>query len=229
MIVTKTPGVYIEEIPHLPPSIAEVQTAIPAFIGFTQKADWKTPGDLRTQKMPWRIKSMLEYVQYFGYPDPEKDGLSVAFTSDGKVNAMVDETKRSKFLMYYSLQIFFDNGGGPCWIMSVGDYLSSGGGIIAQNLIDGLDEIAKINEVTLLVFPDAINLDNDVDYYNIHTKAIDQCVKLQDRFTVMDVYHVAGNLKVWDLDVNGVAGTGGIRNWISGDTDHLKYAAAYFK
>ena len=29
----KTPGVYIEEIPKLPPSIASVETAIPAFIG----------------------------------------------------------------------------------------------------------------------------------------------------------------------------------------------------
>jgi uncharacterized protein len=34
----KTPGVYIEEIPHLPPSIASVETAIPAFIGYTEKA-----------------------------------------------------------------------------------------------------------------------------------------------------------------------------------------------
>ena len=228
-MVTKTPGVYIEEIPHLPPSIAEVQTAIPAFIGYTQKADWKTPGDLLTEKRPWRIKSMLEYVQYFGYPDPEKESLSVVFASDGTVNAIVDETKRSKFLMYYSLQIFFDNGGGPCWIMSVGDY-SGGPGIAAQKLIDGLDEIAKINEVTLLVFPDAINIDNDIDYYDVHTKAIDQCFNLQDRFTVMDVYHTKENKKKWELDINNTASDPktGIRNLISGETDHLKYAAAYF-
>ena len=35
----KTPGVFIEEIPKFPPSIAPVETAIPAFIGYTQKAD----------------------------------------------------------------------------------------------------------------------------------------------------------------------------------------------
>ena len=39
----KTPGVYIEEIPKLPPSIASVETAIPAFIGYTQKAQLKYP------------------------------------------------------------------------------------------------------------------------------------------------------------------------------------------
>ena len=34
----KTPGVYIEEIPKFPPSVAPVATAIPAFIGYTEKA-----------------------------------------------------------------------------------------------------------------------------------------------------------------------------------------------
>ena len=33
----KTPGVYIEEIPKFPPSIAAVETAIPAFIGYTER------------------------------------------------------------------------------------------------------------------------------------------------------------------------------------------------
>jgi phage tail sheath protein FI len=37
----KTPGVYIEEIPKLPPSIASVETAIPAFTGYTEKAQLK--------------------------------------------------------------------------------------------------------------------------------------------------------------------------------------------
>ena len=31
----KTPGVYVEEVPTLPPSVAEVATAVPAFIGVT--------------------------------------------------------------------------------------------------------------------------------------------------------------------------------------------------
>jgi phage tail sheath protein FI len=35
----KTPGVYIEEISIFPPSVAAVETAIPAFIGFTEQAE----------------------------------------------------------------------------------------------------------------------------------------------------------------------------------------------
>src|SRR5882724_7079151 len=145
----KTPGVYVEEIPHLPPSIASVETAIPAFIGYTEKAQWKEGKDLRNK--PWRIESLLQYEQYFGYPDSEKESLSVVFSSSGgniEINAKVDETKRSKYLMHYSLQMFFANGGGPCWINSIGDYTEPAKGIEAAKLIDGLADVAKINEVT---------------------------------------------------------------------------------
>ena len=150
----KTPGVYIEEIPHLPPSIASVETAIPAFIGYTEKAQWKEVGDLL--KTPWRIESLLEYEQFFGFPSPETQSITVSFTSNGSrtdINGKVDETLRSKFLMHYSMQMFFANGGGPCWITSVGDYQSTGGVIMAQDLLDGLATVAKINEVTLWSFP----------------------------------------------------------------------------
>ena len=56
MATYKTPGVYIEEISTLPPSVAEVSTAIPAFIGYTAKA----PGD-DTQNGPTvaRINTLL--------------------------------------------------------------------------------------------------------------------------------------------------------------------------
>lgn len=219
----KTPGVYIEEIPHLPPSIASVETAIPAFIGYTEKARWKETDDLRNK--PWRIESMLQYEQYFGYPDPEKASLKVVFDSTSgvnQVNGKVDETKRSNFLMHYGLQLFFANGGGACWITSVGDYTSSGGIVLAADLLKGLDEVAKINEVTLLIYPEAVNLAKASDYYDVHTRAIQQCVDLQDRFTVMDVYHDVANLEVWSLDIKA------LRDTLSGTTDFLKYAAVYF-
>ncbi|WP_156308072.1 phage tail sheath family protein [Sphingobacterium endophyticum] len=215
----KTPGVYIEEIPHLPPSIASVETAIPAFTGYTQIAKWKEDNDLRNK--PWRIESMLQYEQFFGYPDPETDSLSVNFGLNA-VNGKVDETKRSKYLMHYTMQLFFANGGGPCWITSVGNYTDTGGEILATDLIAGLAEIAKINEVTLLLFPDSTNLSSATDYYNVHTEAINQCVNLQDRFTILDVYHDPANLLEWNLDIDL------LRNTLSGTTDFLKYAAVYF-
>ncbi len=219
----KTPGVYIEEIPKLPPSIASVETAIPAFIGYTEKAQWRTPNDLLNK--PWRITSLIEFEQYFGLPAPETQSISVSVKVSGEraeVNATVDESLRSKFLMHYSLQMFFANGGGPCWIISVDNYTNGGGIVTSASLKTGLGEAAKINEITLLLFPDAINLTTEADYYDVYKTAIDQCVELQDRFVIMDVYHKAENLTNWKADVQT------LRDTLSGDTDHLKYAAAYF-
>ena len=218
----KTPGVYIEEIPKLPPSIASVETAIPAFIGYTEKAQWKAADDLLNK--PWRISSLLEFEQYFGYPDPEKTSISVSIKTSPKleINAKVDETQRSKFLMHYSLQMFFANGGGPCWIISVDNYTNEGGIINSQKLLAGLDEAARINEITLLLFPDAVNLTTETDYYSVYDTAIKQCQKLQDRFVIMDVFHLPENLNNWALDIQT------FRNTLSGTTEDLKYAAAYF-
>ncbi|MBW7890052.1 MAG: phage tail sheath family protein [Chitinophagaceae bacterium] len=219
----KTPGVYIEEISRFPTSIESVETAIPAFIGYTEKARYMEENDLRNK--PQRIKSLLEYEQFFGFPDPEKESLSVAFTTSGagvKIIGKLDEAKRSKFLMYYSLQMFFDNGGGPCWITSVGDYQSTGGGIVEQDLLGGLAEVAKVDEVTLLVFPDAINLANADEYYDVHRAAIEQCVLLRDRFVVLDVYHSEDNGGRWQADIQL------LRDTLSGTTNDLKYAAVYF-
>ena len=55
-----TPGVYVEEISTLPPSVAQVATAVPAFIGHTAKGP---------QNEPTRITSMLEYEEAFGSQD----------------------------------------------------------------------------------------------------------------------------------------------------------------
>src|SRR5262252_6547648 len=100
----KSPGVFIEEISRFPPSIAPVETAIPAFIGYTEKADEITPGDLLL--VPTRIESLKEYETYFGKAQVET-AISVTITRDTKLGtttqtAKIDETKRSMHILYYS-------------------------------------------------------------------------------------------------------------------------------
>ena len=60
----KTPGVYVEEISTLPPSVGQVPTAVPAFIGYSEKA-------IRNGKsiinVPTHITSLLDYHIMFGY------------------------------------------------------------------------------------------------------------------------------------------------------------------
>ena len=59
----KTPGVYIVEKNAFPNSVVEAPTAIPAFIGITEKA---LNGNDDLTGMPWKISSMTEFIQYFG-------------------------------------------------------------------------------------------------------------------------------------------------------------------
>ncbi|WP_317172809.1 hypothetical protein [Hymenobacter sp. HDW8] len=128
----KTPGVYIEETPKFPPSIAPVETAISAFIGYTQKAEDLVADDLVLK--PVRITSMVGYEKYFGGPQPEeKIKVAVAETQvdsqtqEIKAVGKVAEADRSKHILYYAMQLFFANGGGPCYIVSAGTYKALGG------------------------------------------------------------------------------------------------------
>lgn len=189
----KTPGVYVEEIPKFPPSIAPVETAIPAFIGYTEKAIMETTGDLKLK--PTRISSLVEYTDYFGGPQKE-EGIAVTInetTVDGvtteiKAIASLAEASRSKHIMYYALQLFFANGGGPCWIVSVDPYKAVfGGALVETELKAGLDTLVKVDEPTLLVFPEAQNLSIG-DFKTLHDAALMQCDNLKDRFVIMDLH-----------------------------------------
>lgn len=214
----KTPGVYIKEIPKLPPSIASVETAIPAFIGYTEKATRKVDNDLNM--IPTRVTSLLEYETYFGKAEPEA-GIVVSFTNAGandvSLVASVDPLTASKFLLYYSMQMFFANGGGPCYIISVEKYANAPAGPALLDLDDGIKEAEKVNEVTLLVIPEAINVSGitAAQYYGLYDTALTQCVDLQDRFTVMDVLPTLNSI-------------GDLRSNTPPEVTKLKYGAAYY-
>lgn len=222
----KTPGVYIEEIPKLPPSIASVQTAIPAFIGYTEIALGETePGT--TIKKPVKISSIFEYQQIFCTPAlatpalPETDIVVSIDLSQSSPSTVTKPKLMPTFMMYYALQMFYNNGGGDCYIVSVGDY--SKGTPQLPDLEAGLLEIEKLFDVTLINFPDAMSM-SSADYYTIHSKAIEQCVNLKDRFTVMDVWMsptpiAPGNPS--NVDVLRNAGLGAA-------PEDLKYAGVYY-
>ena len=72
----KSPGEHIEEISKLPLSIATAETAIPIFIGYTQKAQKLQVGDLLYT--PTRITSLPEYEQYFGTKVNESITISIS-------------------------------------------------------------------------------------------------------------------------------------------------------
>ncbi|WP_299607132.1 phage tail sheath C-terminal domain-containing protein [uncultured Aquimarina sp.] len=225
----KTPGVYIEEIVKFPPSVAQVETAIPAFIGYTEKAKEKEEDLTETLHMdPKRITSMLEYEVHFGFPKKET-ALGITITEvDGEKSITVTEPvedEKSPFLMYYAMQMYFANGGGPCYVVSVNTYAdaianNSSTPVQFNDLTDGLNTLEKEDEPTLLLFPDATSLANEADFYNLYNNALAQCKKMQDRFSIIDTY-----TDDEDVEMNEPEG---VRNLITSDIDEKKYGAVYF-
>ncbi|GJL83495.1 MAG: hypothetical protein DHS20C01_31290 [marine bacterium B5-7] len=192
----KTPGVYIEEISKFPPSVAQVATAIPVFIGYTEKATFK--GDDLTNT-PTRISSLLEYELLYGKAKLET-GLVVTIEEKQENSertaievSNVKISNRSPFIMYYSLQAYFDNGGGPCWIVSVGTFTEQG--VKPVDFKTGLGRIENEDEPTLIVFPEARGLVPD-DHFGLVVLALEQCAKLQDRFVIADLHHSGEGLTI---------------------------------
>ena len=100
----KTPGVYIKEKNAFGTSVVEAETAIPAFIGLTEKAKLREDGDLNN--VPWKISSMNEFIQYFGEaPKPElkvelKKIHGLTPEQAGEDKKLPDETLQDSLFMY---------------------------------------------------------------------------------------------------------------------------------
>jgi len=225
----KTPGVYVEEIPKFPPSVAPVDTAIPAFIGYTEMAIDQVADDLILK--PKRITSLVQYEQFFGVAQPEtKATVRVDETSPASVGkpvgttatATLTEALRSKHIMYYALQMFFANGGGPCWIVSVAKYKAVGTALNETELQAALLPLSKVDEPTLIVIPEAQAL-SLADFATLEQAVLDQCNTLQDRFAIMDLHGGTLSLSESKTDL-----TAAVTNFRGGNlTKNLKYGAVY--
>ncbi len=204
-----TPGVYIEEISTFPPSVAEVETAIPAFIGYTEKADRFAIGDLKL--IANKINNFSEFEQFYGgAPIETNNSISVSVKDFGggsyDVGFSYTVANRSKHILYYCVKHFYDNGGVTCFIVSVDTYAGAAGAIKKTDFTDpnkGLEVVAEIDEVTLLVIPEANRIDDPttVDitvtpkalpgaYKEIVGKMIAQASTLKDRFALIDPFMV---------------------------------------
>ena len=195
-----TPGVYTEEIPVLPPSVAASSTAIPAFIGCTEKTS-KDGGSLEFSAI--KVSTLLEYQELFGGPKTASFNVTMNAQNEiGEVTVTAPEHK-----LYHSVDHYFKNGGGECYIVSLGDYST----ITDENtFFKGLEALSLEDEPTLIVLGEAASL-KDSAYYEVCKKALAQCGNLKDRFCILDVQHGA------EIE--------GFRTGVG--TEYLKYGAAY--
>lgn len=248
-----TPGVYITELDAFPNSVVGVQTAVPAFIGYTEKAEISGKPIFFT---PTKIASMADFEQIFGggfhanynivpvppqhlhqldaaaTENPAADNYDFAcrepgsdpsaewemhyynltridvpyslpnsFGSEIEGMTMVgdgdDETPTvatlPEFNLYNALRLFYANGGGTCYIVSVGPYRDDVGmpvQISYAALNKGLEAIAEQSGPTMLAIPDAVLLDasQSAQFYTLYSNMLKQCADLQDRVAIFDVY-----------------------------------------
>ncbi len=204
----KTPGVYVEEISLFPPSVAQAATAIPAFIGYTEMGP----------EEPTRIRSMVDYRTIFGGPSKELPTFNI--DGDGNISPENEIPKTPVYRMYYMLELYFSNGGGPCYIISAGSYQTTPA-VTPSDFTDALDLLKKEDEPTLILFPDAGSVSSATDYHGLYVAALSQCAELGDRFAICDVRHAPSSSN----NPVGDAATA-FRNGIG--TNHLMYGAAYY-
>ena len=222
----KTPGVYITELDAFPKSIVGVQTAVPAFIGYTEQA---TANGQSLLLNPIAISSMADFEQIFGYeynqlydidlikpsspPKPSNPDFSI--DTDGFL--VVPTNGQPQFNLYYSMRLFYANGGSNCYVVSVGYYESNGSlnKVQRSDLEAGLNAISYQVGPTMLVVPDAVLLPSDgstsssdfpgsdiplsTDFNTFTQKMLEQAWKLQDRVALFDIY---GTLSVTQENVD---------------------------
>jgi phage tail sheath protein FI len=211
----KTPGVYVTEADAFPKSIVGVQTAVPAFIGYTEKA---VAGGKPAYFTPIPVNSPAEFQAAFGGAFATVyDIVEVPASTRYDFTAQRWDAAAQTFaLTYYALaranavfnlsnsvRLFYANGGGPCYVVSVGDYTDdgkapSGVAINAAKLTQGLTAIAAQTGPTMLAVPDAVLLRPDPQpvhgfpvcaAFNALAQAmLAQCGTLQDRVAILDVY-----------------------------------------
>jgi phage tail sheath protein FI len=176
-----TPGVYINETDAFTNSFVPVPTAVPAFIGYTPQASYQGKSYANTAQ---KITSFAEFQDIYCLPDKDNKKTKqyspqyyLVQQKDQPVNTnfltieglyyVVLPDPNTIYYLYNSIKLFFQNGGGDAYIISVGSYgapsgnpITPGNQIINPNvklddLLTGLEVLRKEQEPTMYICPEA--------------------------------------------------------------------------
>jgi phage tail sheath protein FI len=214
----KTPGVYINEINAFPNSIVPVATAVPAFIGYTPQAAYEGKSYFN---VPVRITSFANFQAYFCLPDspapaspacqyhpeyylvPQKSQPIKGdyMLIDGTYYLILPDPNTIYYL-YNSVKLFYENGGGDAYIVSVGPYGSPSGkanhpgdqlinpNVQLNDLLGGLSLLLKYQEPTMYICPEATLL-SVPDNGTLMASMLLQCNNMQTAMSIFDI--IGGN------------------------------------
>lgn len=178
--IYSTPGVYIQEQDAFPNSAVPVETAIPAFVGYTEKAVYNKK-DLTLK--PTRISSFGELLLYFGGAPKTTYSLENVRHQDPNKPYKI-KPQSNRYLLFYSMKLFFANGGSDCYLVSVGDYNDP---ITQSRLAEGIQTLVKVPEPTMLVIPDAVLLEQQ-ECYALQQTMLAHCVSQRNRISILDIF-----------------------------------------
>ena len=218
MAAYQTPGVSIQDQNGFPNTVVAVETAVPVFIGYTEKA---IHNGTSLVGRPVRVNSLAEYEQLFGKGFQHKFKLKTA--ADVKTASGSSSITRpaQMFYLYNCMRLYIANGGGSFYVLCAGTYGEGAGKKKAVDVADFIDALLaaleKCPEPTLVLVPDLVTKRNDC--YNLYKKILQHCHKMQSRFALLDVIPApedAGLQHTLQLFREGIGG------------EALNYGAAYY-
>jgi hypothetical protein len=244
----KSPGVYINEINGFGNSVVPVATAVPAFIGYTPQAMYE--GKSYTN-VPTKITSFSDFQAIFMLPSPAAPAdpakqyspqyYLVAEKSqpekgdymqiDGTYYSIVPDANTIYYL-YNSIRLFYENGGGDAYIVSVGTYgpasgnpMTPGDQIVNPNvqlndLTNGLALLKNEQEPTMYICPEATLL----SVANNGTLMASMLLQAEEMQTAVSIFDIIGGRNpdpvMWMDDITAFRDNTGANG--------LNYGTAYY-
>ncbi len=186
MITLNSPGDYVAEHDGQLPAIAQRETALPAFIGYSERATEGLGLD-RTRK-PTNIASVADYERIFGGPAVPVLEVSATLDPGTEVARASVSVPKNRYFLAHAVQHYFANGGQRCVVVSVGGYAEGGValGDSERGLRSGLEVVRAEEAVTLIVIPEAVLLEEE-GYGQLVQAMLQQCADLPNRFALFDL------------------------------------------
>jgi uncharacterized protein len=210
----QTPGVYINELNAFPNSVVAVATAVPAFIGYTPQAMYEGKSYIN---VPQKITSFAEFQAIYCYADPAPPATAAKQYSpqyylvkqksqpvkgdymliDGAYYSIVPDPN-TIYYFYNSIRLFYKNGGGDAYIVSIGSYgapsgkpAAPGDRIVNSNvqlneLLSGLALLLNQQEPTMYICPEATLL-SVTDNGTLMQAMLLQCTQMQTAICIFDI------------------------------------------
>jgi len=210
----QSPGVYINELNAFPNSVVPIATAVPAFIGYTPQAMYEGKS---YSNVAQKITSFSDFLAFYCYPDPPLPASPAKQYSpeyylvqqkaqpvdpdymiiDGSYYSILPDPNTIYYL-YNSIKMFYDNGGGDAYIVSVGTYgapskssMTLGTQLVNPNvklgdLTNGLQLLLNEQEPTMYICPEATLL-SVADNGTLMETMLLQCTEMQTAMCLFDV------------------------------------------